>query len=102
MHAPLDLENVTGTLDQKLGPKAVAADHLDRQAADVPNFDLSTLKERAALAAQPTGVRNGFGRRAALGDAILDDIAPLGRRRWDRLGRGLRTPSTRPGHVRRV
>jgi hypothetical protein len=44
-----------------------------------------------------------LGSRRALGvDLLGDDIAVLGRRRRNRLGRRLRTPSTRPGHVRRV
>jgi hypothetical protein len=103
VHALLDLQDITGAFDQKLGTKAVAADHLDGQAAHVPNFGLSPPDERAALAAQPARMRNRLGRRGSLGDELLDDDLPrLRRRRRNRLGRRLRTPSTRPGHMRRV
>jgi hypothetical protein len=103
VHALLDLENVTGTLDQKLGTKAVTADHLDGQAADVPNLYLSPPHERTALSPHPARMGNRLGRRGPLGDELLDDdIASLRRRCRDPLRRRLRTPSTRPGHVRRV
>jgi hypothetical protein len=103
VHALLDREDVPGSLDQELRTKAIAADHLDGQAADVANLDLSPPHERAAFTTQPARMRDRLGRGRTLGDELLDDdVSALGRRRRNRLGRRLRTPSTRPGHVRRV
>lgn len=41
----LEHEDVVGPLDEQVGAKAVAPHHLDGEAPDVPDLDLTTTRE---------------------------------------------------------
>lgn len=88
----LDQKDVAGALDEKLGPKAVAANHLDGEAADVANLDLAPARESVPLMAHTPG-RGDVKERVADGGAIRS-----GRRRRRPGGTG-EACSPQPGHL---
>ena len=95
VHPLLEREHLVRARDEEVGVPAVAAHHLDREAADVAHLDLAPVGQLAPLALEPGGVRLGREDRALDHLHDLDDLrSGLGRRGWRENG-----SSSRPGIV---